>query len=114
MPLLVDYACYNFETHLDAAAPTEKLRQALYDFNLSIFYRSAVELSKTESYGVDPSVTLEDIWYFIPTFFDCIQNCVVRRCLHPTTKLSMSNSNFSYILIRRVSTRNNWDRWTIF
>lgn len=87
-PVLIDYACYNIETHLDFACGTDTLYEALLNFDLGRFHDSAMD-SLLQRNVADSSlqITLEDIWYFVPMFFDCIQNTVVCKFLCLSSRL---------------------------
>lgn len=80
MPILIDYACYNLERHLDRAAGTNELHDAILRFQLRNFVRYSAK-PPSQQQGDVLSTTLEDIWYFVPSFFDCIQNTIVRIVL---------------------------------
>ncbi|KAH9481796.1 putative secreted lipase [Psilocybe cubensis] len=73
VPILIDYACYNLERHLDLAAGTVQLHEAICRFRLSEFMTRSKALCTQQ--GV--LMTLEDIWYFIPSFLDCVQNSII-------------------------------------
>ncbi|KAF8150923.1 hypothetical protein B0H34DRAFT_801828 [Crassisporium funariophilum] len=73
LPLLTEYACYNFDSHFERATATKELHDEIMNFDLIALYRVTGGItSNFPSNGLH--LSLEDLWFFVPAFFDCIQN----------------------------------------
>ncbi|KDR78760.1 hypothetical protein GALMADRAFT_1268043 [Galerina marginata CBS 339.88] len=76
VPFLIDYSCYNFESHFDLASPSQELHDELLKFQIVSLHKNS-KSPALQSTTTEPTLTLEDLWYFTPAFFDCIENSVI-------------------------------------
>ena len=80
--MLTDYACYNFEIHFKQAKPTLSLREELLAFQVGAIHKDYRRYNASLSQSAESVLTLEDLWYFIPVLFACLDNSeviIVRR-----------------------------------